>query len=343
MGQHVGFMCFEELLGNEPAKAFLKRSLQTKNVPNALLFAGPEGVGKNLFAREFALELMYSKNPEKKARSHHADLHVYSPEGKMQMHSIASIRSLIDEVSMAPFEAEAKIFVIQEAERMLPTSSNALLKTLEEPTENSYLILLSSRPDEFLPTVISRCCRLNFTFISEEQIASLLVLKYKKDAKEAKRIAKQAQGSVGKALDMALHTSYDEIREALFGILAKRSISTYYELSKAILDLEKLCNEPLSAKAINEQEAVQRWKRHTDLLFSHILMWYRDLHLINSGCDRELLFFSDHFQEIDTKHCNNLPSLEKVHQALDEVRLGFDRNMRLSACLEQLFFKLDLI
>lgn len=336
-------MAFEQILGNDPAKVYLRRALQTKSVPNTLLFAGPDGVGKSQFAQDLALELMYSTNKAKKEKSQYPDLHIYYPEGKMQMHAIGTIRNLIHEVHIAPFEAEAKVFIIHEAERMLPTSANALLKILEEPNLDSYLVLLSSKCDEFLPTITSRCSRLNFSFVAEEEISQLLQKRLEKKPEEARQIAKQAQGSVAKALDMATHPAYHEIREALFGILSKKGVENYYDLSQSIQELEKLCNQPLKSKELDENESIEKWRKQTDLLFSHILMWYRDLHLINSGCDKALLFFSDHLAEIEAKSLKGLPSLETVHRALEEVRLGFDRNMKLSVCLEQLFFKLDLI
>ena len=94
--------------------------------------------------------------------NNHPDLHVYEPEGKTYHHSIASIRNLIGQVYMAPFEAEAKVFIIKDAHRMLKSSANALLKTLEEPTLDSFIILTSSKADDIIPTITSRCFRINF-------------------------------------------------------------------------------------------------------------------------------------------------------------------------------------
>ena len=66
---------------------------------------------------------------------------------------------------MAPFEAKAKVFIIKDADRMLPPSANALLKTLEEPTYDSYIIMTTSNLDEILPTIASRCFKINFSSI----------------------------------------------------------------------------------------------------------------------------------------------------------------------------------
>ena len=76
--------------------------------------------------------------------------------------SLSLGREMCEKVYMAPFEAKWKIFIIEDAERMLPTSANALLKTFEEPAPNSVIILISDHPERLLPTVLSRCRKVHF-------------------------------------------------------------------------------------------------------------------------------------------------------------------------------------
>ncbi len=139
-------------------KLRLERLFQSGNIPHALLFAGPVGAGKSAAALQFAVDLLQtSKKPE-----NHPDIHAYFPEGKVGMHPIESIRRLAQEVSLVPYEGRWKIFILHEAEKMLPTSSNALLKTLEEPAEHTLIILISHHPAGLLPTVRSRCQTIDF-------------------------------------------------------------------------------------------------------------------------------------------------------------------------------------
>jgi len=140
-------MPFASLAGNEFAKTALLRMHALQRVPNTLLFFGPDGVGKGLFARAFASLLLNAVESSKLSHGNHPDLHIYQPEGKSGMHSIEAMRQLIDEVVLPPFEAPAKVFILHDAERMLPSSSNALLKTFEEPSDGTYIILLTSDPD----------------------------------------------------------------------------------------------------------------------------------------------------------------------------------------------------
>lgn len=113
-------------------------------------------------ALDLAKEIFGPSHSAKIDSGNHPDLHLYATEGKSGLHPIANIHQLIQEMAFPPFEATAKIFIIEEAEKMLPSSSNALLKTLEEPSADTYFMLLSNQPDRLLPTVRSRLYPLQF-------------------------------------------------------------------------------------------------------------------------------------------------------------------------------------
>jgi DNA polymerase-3 subunit delta' len=143
--------------------SLLKKQCVNNTVANTLLFAGPNGSGKKLAALYLAKELMGPDHHHKLESENHPDFRVLYPQGKSGMHPVEAIRHLTQEVALPPYEAPVRIFVIDEAHRMLPTSSNALLKTLEEPSSPTYFILLSSEPKSLLVTILSRCQRFDFT------------------------------------------------------------------------------------------------------------------------------------------------------------------------------------
>lgn len=120
--------------------------LQTARIPHALLL-----VDAQRRAVSFAKELLQT-NAE-----YHPDLHQYYPEGKSGMHAIETLRGLMADVALSPFQAKYKVFIIHEADRMLPTSAHALLKTLEEPSAQTVIILVTQEKEKILPTLISRC------------------------------------------------------------------------------------------------------------------------------------------------------------------------------------------
>lgn len=114
-------------------------------------------IGGNLDDAVALVKKLFSEKHHSKIDSrNHPDVHLYSPEGKSLMHSMASIQKLIREIALPPFEAPSKVFIIEDAEKMLPSSSNALLKTLEEPPKDTFFFLLSNHPELLLPTISSR-------------------------------------------------------------------------------------------------------------------------------------------------------------------------------------------
>src|SRR3990167_9439119 len=100
---------FGSLLGNQPIKAYLTQAIEQNRLPHALLFTGLEGIGKRLFAQHLAAALLNSPL-ERIEKGHHPDFHPLFPDGKVGLHSIETLRALIEEVHSAPFESSGKVF-----------------------------------------------------------------------------------------------------------------------------------------------------------------------------------------------------------------------------------------
>ena len=132
----------------------LSHLIEKGTIPHALLI-----VNGTAQAKAFAEQLVGEK------REFHPDVHEIYPEGKY--HPISALRTLIDDVSLTPFQAPYKVFLIHEAEKMMPASANALLKTFEEPSDRTVIMLLTSYPDRILPTILSRCQ--TYTFHNDEK------------------------------------------------------------------------------------------------------------------------------------------------------------------------------
>jgi DNA polymerase III subunit delta' len=340
---------FEDIYGNDHNKAYLEKLLLKKQLSNTNLFHGPDGIGKSLFAQNLAMHLIYPDGisdiaKQKMLNNNHPDLHIYKPEGKTSMHSIAAMRDLISQVYIAAFEGKAKVFIIHDAERMLPSSANALLKTLEEPTFDSFIFLLTSKLEDMLPTIVSRCSKILFQAIPEETLATYLVEKKNKTPSIAAHLAALSYGSMQKAIELATETDHEDKLRALFKILGKDQIFHYADLMDAIEKLEALYQkESSSEKNEQEEDSDQSLRYHKDVesLFAQILLWYRDLHLLKNGVDRRFLLFSDHLALLQSQNLEEIPSMEKVHLLIEEAKLALDRNIRLRTLLEVFFLKIQ--
>ena len=352
---------FDQIIGNEKVKYYLTQ-LAKRESGNSLLFAGPDGIGKTLFAEAFAKLLIGKKEIEV---SNHPDIRIYRPEGKIGMHSIASMREFSEEVFLAPFEARWKIFIIHEAERMLSYSANALLKTFEEPALDSIIILLSSHPSALLPTVLSRCKTVRFHPLAPEDIVRYLMQRHQKSAEEAKTVAAMAQGSIGRAVRL-IQGGSNPLRKVLLEFLSTHETASYRLISDAAallaeqIEAAKSGAEAEARRALlhaagENLSAIQKQGlekevegilsllavREMHALFEALFSWYRDMHLLHLNGNRALLLNPD-YQEACSRALEKgkLLQLEKVEKAISEARLALERSTTPQICLEGLFLKL---
>jgi DNA polymerase III subunit delta' len=363
---------FSQILGNEDIKKKLHEMVTKKAIGHALLFAGPEGIGKSLFAWALAARMMAESDKgeahlRKIQSGQHPDVHVYRPEGKLGLHSIQALRQLSEEVYLPPYEANWKVFIIHEADRMLSYSANALLKTFEEPPPRTLIILLSRSQSALLPTILSRCCTLHFHPLSDNLIHDFLKQRYTLDDALCHQIVCQSRGSIGRAVRIA--EQGDAIRTKLLNLLAQGSLNNLRILQENVqilneqvdatkkhaeeatkAELDKIYANQLSAQ---QQQALEKeiegvtalsLAQEAQALFDHILSWYRDVHLLLLGGNPVHLMNSDFRLEIEQAvQRGDFKPLTFVYQVIEEAHLSLQRSTPLSLCLENLFLKLDRI
>lgn len=201
-------MSFKNVIGQEEAIGILTSYISGSRLPHALIFSGPEGVGKSLVAKELAKALNCEKDgidPCDECSTcrridslNHPDVSWVKPVGGSI--KIEQIRSLRSQISLRPYEARYKVYIIDNAEAMTEEAQNAFLKTLEEPPPRSYLILISSKPQSLLPTISSRCQVLRFRTLNFERIKDALISRYSLDSAKAHFLAYLSGGRLGEAI-----------------------------------------------------------------------------------------------------------------------------------------------
>ena len=221
---------FSKLIGNEQVKQTLKRLLSNGRVPISLLFAGDEGVGKLQFALELAKAFICKEpsdheacgvcaacvrvgaflipEPTDKTKDEFKKVFFggHSDVGKVVTYKrtilVDAIRDLEKHANFRPYEANARFFIIDDADKMNDESSNALLKTLEEPPSTTHIFLITSRPDSLLPTIRSRCQILRFAPVETGEIERFLIDDRAFSHDEARLAARLARGSIGRAVSI---------------------------------------------------------------------------------------------------------------------------------------------
>lgn len=305
-------MKFSHLLGNEPIKVYLSRAIDRGELHHTLLFSGAEGIGKSLFAKALARELL-DASMERVTNENHPDLHVLRPEGKSGTHLIEHLREMIDEMHKPPFAAKRKVFIICEAERMLVAAANVLLKTLEEPDLDSQTILLTSAPNEILPTILSRCVQLAFQPLPQDLIATFIVEKHAVSRERAEMLARLSNGSLGHAVRLVQNDRSEKTGQILFDALEEKIPST-----QAINEIDAI---------LSDLEGVE-FHKFAEHLLAVYLMWVRDAELQLAGGDEKLFFFP--------QKKKRMISLKSAEEKAATVKLALERNIKLSACLDYL-------
>ena len=166
---------FESVIDQQKPIGILRALLEQSSVAHALLFTGIDGVGKQKTARMFAMavncelyrgdttsQISVDSVPcgqcvscRKITSGNHPDVLHIQPQGNLIR--IDQIRALGRTLAMKPYEARYRVVMISDGHRMNPESANALLKMLEEPPEQTLLVLTASETADLLPTVVSRC------------------------------------------------------------------------------------------------------------------------------------------------------------------------------------------
>jgi len=156
------------LIGFEETKSHLLNSHQNNKLHHAILIHGKKGIGKASFAKEFAAIILQSK-----IQNHPDLLLIEKEEGKKEI-SVEKIRKISGFINQTSAISQYKFIIIDSADELNKSSSNALLKILEEPHNNNFLILISHNPNKILPTIKSRCQEIKIPDLTFENFVKIL-------------------------------------------------------------------------------------------------------------------------------------------------------------------------
>jgi DNA polymerase-3 subunit delta' len=212
------------IIGHHKQLVFLRKMVEQDALPHALLFSGPDGVGKMTIALELVKMLFCSsfaqedkkenKKPQDNSlgscqkclsckdidRNVHPDLFILEPVGGNDI-SIDQIRGFIKNLVLKPVRGVKKIAILNNAHQMRQEGQSALLKTLEESQESALIILLSSKPRMLLPTIRSRVQEIKFFPLQRRELEDALQ-KLQVPRQEIKTISLFAKGRPGIALQL---------------------------------------------------------------------------------------------------------------------------------------------
>lgn len=320
-------MNFDSISGHQQQIKILKAAIEHERVAHAYLFDGPDGIGKKLVAKLFARAFLcesangcgHCASCTQMAADSHPDFYPLEPDATAI--KIDQIRTLQPQLTLRSFVGRGKVCLINSAELLTPEAANALLKTLEEPTAGTLIILISSRPDSLLSTIRSRCQRIRFTRLPRCELARHLEKTLAISAEEAKVLAAVADGSFEKAQgqhqDLYLKKRAGLI-QSLSALSPTSSIQTF-ELAQALKAEKDLIDE----------------------IFNLFAIFFRDLLLYKHGQAEDQLINQDLLPLIQQQSRQlSTPQLMTKLEAVAQARTYLSRNVNLHLALDHMLMQI---
>jgi len=325
------FMAFAHILGQENAISVLRSALRHHRIPHAYLFSGHEGVGKKFSAVTLAKALNcreleddscdHCVSCHKIDEGNHPDVRIIEPDG--QFLKIDQIRTLQKDVGYKPYEGKRKVYIIDHAETLRPEAANALLKTLEEPSSDSLIILVTANVYASLPTVISRCQLVRFISLGVRNLATLLVQEKYMPSEQARLIASLSEGCPGRAFSMDTAET-----------LAKRDFveELFKTLSSGLQDVRVL---------FTYAESLLEKKTEIQEFLDIMLVWYRDMYILQEQGDKNLIANSDAVARLEqTAEQFSTSQIRQLFDIVYQTKLDILRNANLQLALEVMLISL---
>ena len=319
---------FRDIIGHEQIKEHLQNAITMDKISHAYIINGPDKSGKKMLAEAFAMALQCETGGTdgcmechscKQAMNHNQPDIIYVSHEKPNTISVDDIRSQVNnDIGIKPYSSKYKIYIVDEAEKMNVQAQNALLKTIEEPPAYAVILLLTTNADTFLPTILSRCVTLNIKVVPDEKIKKFLMKEYQIPDYQADVCVAFAQGNVGKAIQLAVSSDFNELKAAVLQLMKRLDDIEIYEMGVAI-------------KQINE------YKLTINDYFDLMMIWYRDILLFKATGDVNGLIFKDEVYDIKRQaEKSSYRGIENILEALHKAQIRLNANVNFDLVIELL-------
>lgn len=316
---------FRDIIGHDRVKEHLQKAIEYHKVSHAYILAGEQGMGKKTIAKAFAMTLLCERSDREPCMECHACRQVLAgthPDVIWVTHEKASIgvdeirTQIKDTIEIKPYSSTYKLYLVDEAETMTVQAQNALLKTIEEPPAYAVLFLLTTNPEVFLPTILSRCISLKLRPLKNHAVSAYLMEQHSVSEEQANLYAAFARGNLGKAVQIASSEQFSLLFQQVLTLLKKVKEMDIGMLLDFIRSLQE---------------------NHLDLYecLDFMQLWYRDILMFKVTRDINLLIFKEEYSVV-SRLCekSSYEGLETILSAIDTAKKRLDANVNSDLALE---------
>lgn len=321
-------LIFKDILVHEQIKEHFQNAAAIGKVSHAYILSGEAGMGKKTLANAFAMTLLCEEEGKEPCMHCHAckqvlagnhpDL-IYVTHEKPASMGVDDIREQInDTIMVRPYSSQYKIYIVDEAQKMTVQAQNALLKTIEEPPAYAVIMLLTTNPDAFLQTILSRCVQLKLKPLKDSVVKGYLEDKLQVKDVQAEIYSAFARGNLGKAIHLAQSEDFKMMYEEILRLL--KEIKDM-DISQLLDVIRKLKDDNTDIKEC----------------LDFMQMWYRDILMYKTTKDLNLLIFKDEFSAVKkAASLSSYEGLERILEAIDKARVRLDANVNMELVMELL-------
>lgn len=325
---NIGVIKLFEVIGQEFAMDSFKKAYKNNRVSHAYIITGPDGVGKSSLAMYMASMILCIGDMKpcgkcdacvKISHGNHPDVKMISPKGRSI--GVDYIRELIEEIYTKPYEGDKKVVIIKNSDSITVQGQNAILKTLEEPSLDTTIIMLAENINALLSTIQSRCQIIRLGRVSEDIIKSYL-LSLGVDDKRAKTAARLSDGIVGNGLKF-LDEKFLGFRQEVINKSREIASASALEVLKSVDFF------------VNNRDKI-------DSIFDIMTSWYRDIIMLKLTKDNNLIMNMDYYdllvEESQKLSYNRLDSIINI---INKARESINENANYQLAIEMMLLKIQ--
>lgn len=245
-------------VGHDNILNTLRKIVVGKKIPHSFIFSGIEGIGKKLSAIYFAKLLNCESDTntpcnicsscKKIDKNIHPDISILDTQKKQI--TIEMVREIISFAQTNPFEGKYKVAIVNDAHKLNQFASNAFLKTIEEPYSSTIFILITHSLNRLLPTIQSRCIKINFSPINHENLLNILI-QMGHDEQKINEIIELTDGSVLQAINLLNDDVFNDIA-MMKDFLNHLNTKNFFEIANFCEEITKKNMEDLLLSIITK-------------------------------------------------------------------------------------------
>lgn len=320
-------MSYDEILGQEKIKKHLMDITKSDSISHGYIFEGPKGTGKLKLASIFAQTILCLERDDypcstcssciKAQAGSQPDIHImdYS-ENSIKRQDVDEIQEI---VYVKPYESRKKVIILNDAHKMTVQASNTFLKTLEEPPEDTVIILITVNQSLIIPTLVSRCQTVKLDRISDSEVKRILVEEYEVDSQKAGLITGYSKGIVQRAVN-----------------ILKEEVNIL-QLRGEIVDMVDNILKSGKSTVFEYEKYFDKHKDDIDDILEILMIWFRDLSFYKVGAMNQIInidrmdLIEKQSGKTDKKRCSEI--YEVFQNTYDDVKSNVNYKLAIDNML----------